>query len=53
MIIKIRISGTKEECETAVEKIKKIMTVRECSGFYVNRGSSLLGRVYLEVSMTV
>lgn len=51
MIVKIRISGTREECEAAVEEIGKVMTVRECSGFYVNRGSSRLGRVYLEVSI--
>lgn len=47
--MKLRISGTREECAAAVGAIATVLTVREVSGFYLNRGSSsVLGRVYLD-----
>jgi hypothetical protein len=46
--MKLRITGTREECAAAVEALPAALTVREVSGFYPNRGGSELGRVYLD-----
>ncbi len=46
--MKPRITGTRDECAAAIEAIGAVLTVREVSGFYPNRGASELGRVYLD-----
>lgn len=50
--VDIRISGTRGECETAVRALELSGIILECSGFYPNRGASLLGRVYLKVEFS-
>jgi hypothetical protein len=46
--VKIRVSGTPDECTDAVVVLRKAFEVHEASGFYANRGDSRLGRVYVE-----
>jgi hypothetical protein len=46
--MKIRITGTEDECTHAVERIRRVLVIREVSGWYANRGDSTLGRVYLD-----
>lgn len=51
--MKLRLTGTRAECEafvTALQASAPAGTVLEVSGWYANRGSSLLGRVYLELA---
>lgn len=43
--MRLRISGTRAECDAAVAAV---LAVREVSGFFPNRGASVLGRVYLD-----
>ncbi len=50
-VVKIRISGTKTECAQTVALLKEACTVREASGFYPNRGSDVVGRVYVDVEL--
>lgn len=47
--MKLRITGTREECAAAVEAMIGVFLVREVSDFYLNRGVTTLGRVYLDV----
>ncbi len=46
--MKLRLTGTDTECAAAVEALRGVFVVREVSGFYPNRGVSVLGRVYLD-----
>lgn len=46
---KIRVMGTREECKIIVEHLKKCMEIRSVSGWYVNRGDTIEGRVYIEI----
>ena len=46
--MKIRLHGTAEECEEAVELLGSIMLVRSVSDPYPDRGRSVLVRVYVE-----
>lgn len=46
--MRIRLTGTREECAAAVDALGAVLIVREVSEFYPNRGSSSLGRVYLD-----
>ncbi|MFD8500127.1 hypothetical protein [Amycolatopsis sp. NPDC059657] len=48
--MRIRIEGTETEIAAAVERIAAVLEVQEASRFYANRGSSVLGRVYLTVA---
>jgi hypothetical protein len=48
--MRIRVEGTEAEIAAAVEQITTVLTVQETSRFYANRGSSVLGRVYLTVA---
>jgi hypothetical protein len=52
--MRLRLTGTREECEdlSAVlpDLLGEIACVREVSGFYPNRGTSALGRIYLEIT---
>lgn len=49
--MKIRLEGTKGECEVALAAITRsqTLTVVEASDPYPNRGRSVLVRVYLDV----
>jgi hypothetical protein len=46
--VKIRLTGTREECAAAADALFEVFTVQELSDFYPNRGTSSLGRVYLD-----
>ena len=48
--MKIRVTGTREECTAAAELLATVLDVREVSAFYPNRGPSVLGRVYLDAA---
>jgi hypothetical protein len=45
----IRVGGTETEI-AAVERLATALDVQEASRFYGNRGSSVLGRVYLTIA---
>ena len=47
--MKIRVEGTSQEIEHAVAALREVFEVQEVSGFYKNRGQSVLGRVYVTV----
>jgi hypothetical protein len=47
--MKIRLSGTKDGCAAAVAALAAGFVLREVSGFYPNRGATVLGRVYVDV----
>lgn len=46
--MKLRITGTREECAVAVAAIAAVLAVREVSDFHPNRGATVLGRVYVD-----
>jgi hypothetical protein len=48
--MRIRVEGTEAEIAAAVERIATVVEVQEASRSYANRGSSMLGRVYLTVA---
>jgi hypothetical protein len=48
--MKIRIEGTPAEVDVLVDALRDVVDVREVSRFYPNRGSSVLGRVYVDVT---
>jgi hypothetical protein len=43
------LSGTDTECAAAVAALAAGFVLREVSGFYPNRGATVLGRVYIDV----
>lgn len=47
--MRMRLTGTADECAAAVEVLRVVLDVREVSGFYPNRVTRTLGRVYLDV----
>ncbi len=47
--MRIRLSGTDTECDVAVAALAAGFVLREVSGFYPNRGATVLGRVYVDV----
>ncbi|MET8756846.1 DUF3970 family protein [Lentzea sp. NPDC004782] len=49
--MKIRLEGTPQEIEQAVTALREVFEVQEVSGFYKNRGQSVLGRVYVTVQL--
>ena len=51
MTAKIRLMGTREECEIMAHALSFMLSVRSISGFYPNRGQSIEGRVYIEVDI--
>lgn len=51
MSAKIRLMGTREECEIMAAALKFMLSVRSISAFYPNRGQSIEGRVYVEVDL--
>jgi hypothetical protein len=46
--VKIRLSGTRGEIAEVMPALQAALDVREISDFYPNRGSSTLGRVYVD-----
>jgi hypothetical protein len=46
--MKLRLHGTAEECEEAVELLGSIMLIQSVSDPYPDRGRSVLVRVYIE-----
>lgn len=54
--MKLRLTGTKDECELLAKELPSRLTglaqVLEVSGFYTNRGASVLGRIYVDVRLT-
>lgn len=52
MIINMRIEGTGPECARMVAEIEKMGEIRSQSRFYPNRGSAIIGRVYLQVAVS-
>ena len=48
--MRIRVEGTQPEITAAVERLATVLEIQEASGFDANRGSSVLGRVYLTVA---
>ncbi|MEC3976256.1 hypothetical protein [Amycolatopsis sp. H20-H5] len=49
--MRIRVEGTETETAAVVERLTTVLEVQESSRFYVNRGDSVLGRVYLTVAV--
>ncbi len=49
--MKLRLTGTEQECADAVAALAAGFVLREVSGFYPHRGTSALGRVYLDVQV--
>ncbi|HEX6353215.1 hypothetical protein [Actinophytocola sp.] len=50
--MKIRLMGTREEIDAVLPVLDAVLDVVEVSSFYPNRGTSKLGRVYLEARGT-
>jgi|GEM_PF-2485723 len=46
--MRIRLSGTDTECAAAVAALAAGFVLRKVSGFYPNRGATVLGRVYVD-----
>lgn len=51
-MIKLRLSGTREECAAALPALRAAFIVLEVSAFYPNRGQTVFGRVYVTVRLT-
>ena len=49
--MKIRLEGTRQECEQAAPRLAEVFDVVSVSDPYPNRGRSLLVRVYVEVRL--
>ncbi|HEY0638369.1 MAG TPA: hypothetical protein VGD67_12045 [Pseudonocardiaceae bacterium] len=45
----LRLTGTEAECAALLGALAGVVTVRQVSGWYANRGPSILGRVYVDV----
>lgn len=51
--MRIRLTGTHEECNTAVRGLREVFDVVDVSAPYPNRGSSSLMRVYVELRLDI
>lgn len=51
MTAKIRLMGTREECEIMANALRFMLPLRSISKFYPNRGQTIEGRVYVEVEI--
>lgn len=50
--MKLRIWGTREECETVKRLVRPFMKkVQDNGRFYLNRGSTEIGRMYLDFEL--
>jgi hypothetical protein len=47
--MKMRLMGTREEIATVVQAVTTVLDVQGVSDWYANRGTSRLGRVYVEI----
>ncbi|MBP2474017.1 hypothetical protein JOF53_002889 [Crossiella equi] len=47
--MKIRLTGTPQECADALARLYEVFEIREASTFRPNRGITKLGRVYVDV----
>ena len=47
--MRLRLMGTREEIAEMVEALSTVLDVREASDFYLNRGSEVIGRFYIDV----
>jgi hypothetical protein len=50
-MVKIRLEGTREECQQATPRLAELFEVVSISQPYPNRGRSLLMRVYVEIRL--
>jgi hypothetical protein len=50
-MVKIRIEGTREECQQATPKLAEVFDVVSISDPYPDRGQSRLVRVYVEIRL--
>lgn len=48
-MIKIRIEGTKKECQQVVQQLEAVFIIANVSPFYPNRGNAEIGRTYVEI----
>lgn len=46
--MEIRLTGERAEIRRAIAEIEKVLDVRSASVWYPNRGSTRLGRVYID-----
>jgi hypothetical protein len=54
VVVKLRLTGTRRQCDRFVAELATAVpagVVREVSDWYPNRGTSLLGRVYLDLAL--
>jgi hypothetical protein len=51
VMVKIRLEGTRQECQQAAARLAELFEVVSVSDPYPNRGRSLLVRVYVEVRL--
>jgi hypothetical protein len=49
--MRLRLMGTRDEIAEWIEVLSEVLVVEEQSGFYLNRGSTVRGRVYIEVAL--
>ena len=49
--MKIRLTGTEAEIAAVLARLITAVEVQEISGFYPNRGASVLGRVYVTIAI--
>ncbi|MDX8146425.1 hypothetical protein SK854_30225 [Lentzea sp. BCCO 10_0061] len=49
--MKIRLEGTRDEIDAAVPALAHGFEVLQVSSFYPNRGTSMLGRVYVTATV--
>lgn len=49
--MRIRLEGTRAEVDAAVTALASGFEIQEVSGFYPNRGPSVLGRIYVTATV--
>lgn len=47
--MRMRLMGTRQEIDAALPVMAEVFDIHEVSDFYPNRGTSQLGRVYVDV----
>jgi hypothetical protein len=48
--MRLRLTGTSQEIAAVLPVLAAVLDVQETSEFYPNRGASVLGRVYLDIT---
>lgn len=51
MAVNIRLTGTKEEIDKSIERIKQVLNVIEISDYYRNSSQYEIFRIYIDVSL--